>query len=227
FIFRNQIANLTKSLYLPNSQYNPTKLIEAQRNPVQHLSVEFLKGIQENGEIILTCSGLYIPPRPTNIKYHNKQDYALGIVFYSDCEENTFQTTIKVIGADQRDNLLQRGFNCTQTEPIILRRYTCVACAQGSYTSLQGREVCIPCPRGGFYQDEVGQFQRLPNVIACNNCNNGTFVPKEEASALSIVRFARRVPTRVDTLGIEHVSVWITTFEEIDSVVVNSVHKQD
>ncbi|XP_071836945.1 uncharacterized protein [Apostichopus japonicus] len=164
FIFRNQIANLTKSLYLPNSQYNPSKLIEAQRNPVQHLSVEFLKGIQENGEIILTCSGLYIPTAPYNINI--------------DCVENTFQTTIKVIGADQRDSLLQRGFNCTQTEPKILRRYTCVACAQGSYTSLQRREVCKPCPRGGFYQDEVGQFQRLPNVIACNNCNNGTFVAK-------------------------------------------------
>ncbi|XP_071845757.1 uncharacterized protein [Apostichopus japonicus] len=164
YIFRNQIANLTKILYLPNSQNKPAKLIEAQRNPVQHLSVEFLKGIQENGEIILTCNGLYIPTAPYNINI--------------DCVENTFQTTIKVIDTDQRASLLQRGFNCARTLPRILRRYTCVACAQGSYTNLQGLEGCIPCPRGGFYQDEVGQYQRLPNVIACNNCNNGTFVAK-------------------------------------------------
>ncbi|XP_071812486.1 uncharacterized protein [Apostichopus japonicus] len=161
YIFQNQITSLTNSLYLEDHPSNGTAVIAAEFNPTRQISVEFLQGIKENGQITLSCDGIHIPMMPYNVNVT--------------CVQATFQTKLIVKEPHESDGLEQRGFYCIQNNHSLFRTYICEACPQGSYAP--GRDECIPCPIGGFYQDEVGQFKRRPNVIPCKKCNNGTFVP--------------------------------------------------
>ncbi|XP_071833691.1 uncharacterized protein [Apostichopus japonicus] len=162
YIFHNKITSLTNSLYLEDHPLNGTTVIAAEHNPTGRLSVEFLQGIKANGQITLSCDGIHIPMMPYNINVT--------------CVHATFQTKITVLWSHQIRSLEQRGFYCIPNRDVF-NTYTCEACAQGSYDDdATGTDSCIPCPIGGFYQDDVGQFQRTPNIIPCKKCNNGTFV---------------------------------------------------
>ncbi|KAJ8040830.1 hypothetical protein HOLleu_15243 [Holothuria leucospilota] len=51
----------------------------------------------------------------------------------------------------------------------------CSSCRVGYYGNSLLRR-CVSCPKGGFYQDQVGQYSNDTNIIQCKRCNNGTFV---------------------------------------------------
>ncbi|KAJ8048078.1 hypothetical protein HOLleu_00250 [Holothuria leucospilota] len=57
---------------------------------------------------------------------------------------------------------------------ICHRDGTCEPCARGTYGN--GRDGCDTCPRGGYYQDEVGATVSQPGGLACKTCPTGTFV---------------------------------------------------
>ncbi|XP_078343264.1 cysteine repeat modular protein A-like [Oculina patagonica] len=51
-------------------------------------------------------------------------------------------------------------------------------CPVGTFTnsSSKGQQVCMPCPPGGFYSDEVGHV-----ALSCKKCPNGSFVHIDKA----------------------------------------------
>ncbi|XP_071837044.1 uncharacterized protein [Apostichopus japonicus] len=163
YIFSNNIQALKKSMFGPVHNQGGIQNIQAQRNPIRNISVEFLRGLKEDGEILLTCLGMSIPVMPYNIDIS--------------CVQKDFRTKIVTNQFFQMVSLSQRGFDCTSVKGIRLN-CTCTACSLGTYTdmSVDIYGVCVPCPKGGFYQDDVGQFQPSANEIGCKKCNDGTFV---------------------------------------------------
>ncbi|KAJ8040259.1 hypothetical protein HOLleu_14495 [Holothuria leucospilota] len=94
--------------------------------------------------------------------------------FNRSCVTSSYVTTLLVYNDRLTDTLPERGFNCTK-EASYLRTSNCTSCVVGTYGNrIQGQ--CLPCPRGGFYQDEVGQYQSNSSDIGCKLCNRGTFV---------------------------------------------------
>ncbi|KAJ8040833.1 hypothetical protein HOLleu_15246 [Holothuria leucospilota] len=86
------------------------------------------------------------------------------------CVPDSFVTSLAV-AKDIGKLLRDKGFDCKFNDYFA----NCTSCRVGYYgDSLLG--ACIPCPKGGFYQDEVGQYSKDTNIIQCKQCNNGTFV---------------------------------------------------
>ncbi|XP_071828666.1 uncharacterized protein [Apostichopus japonicus] len=66
-----------------------------------------------------------------------------------------------------------RGFSCIEHEDHV---YECVSCPTGTSSGRRKRNYCEKCPRGGFYQDQVGQYSLDGTSMNCKNCTEGTFV---------------------------------------------------
>ncbi|KAJ8035733.1 Leucine-rich repeat-containing protein 15 [Holothuria leucospilota] len=60
------------------------------------------------------------------------------------------------------------GFNCFTSGE-------CVPCEKGTFGDRK-TAGCHTCPKGGFYQDEVGQRSSHPGGMSCKACNDGTYV---------------------------------------------------
>ncbi|PIK35394.1 hypothetical protein BSL78_27793, partial [Apostichopus japonicus] len=50
YIFSNNIQALKKSMFGPVHNQGGIQNIQAQRNPIRNISVEFLRGLKEDGE---------------------------------------------------------------------------------------------------------------------------------------------------------------------------------
>ncbi|PIK52378.1 hypothetical protein BSL78_10746 [Apostichopus japonicus] len=66
-----------------------------------------------------------------------------------------------------------RGFSCIEHED---HEYECVSCPTGTSSGRRKRNYCEKCPRGGFYQDQIGQYSLDGTSMNCKNCTEGTFV---------------------------------------------------
>ncbi|KAJ8020274.1 hypothetical protein HOLleu_39828 [Holothuria leucospilota] len=95
----------------------------------------------------------------------------LVVYLYRSCVPPTFVTTLAVFYKGLFQSLQERGFSCKKHSYL----HICTSCEAGTY----GNKIylsCLPCPRGGFYQDEVGQYQSKSDESGCKTCNSGTFV---------------------------------------------------
>ncbi|KAJ8049489.1 Insulin-like growth factor-binding protein complex acid labile subunit [Holothuria leucospilota] len=70
------------------------------------------------------------------------------------------------------------GFHCKYIDHL---RFRCFTCHRGTYGN--GKDGCIPCPRGGFYQDDIGVIPSNSGELACKKCTDGTFSDNESATS--------------------------------------------
>ncbi|KAJ8040820.1 hypothetical protein HOLleu_15223 [Holothuria leucospilota] len=155
YLFGNQISRLTGNFFQAINSSN-LNVFQVQRNPLESISTDFLSGIEDQGQVILSCQILQIQRFSKDVNLT--------------CVPDTFVTSLTV-AEDIGKLLLDKGFDCDMAYHFA----KCTSCKVGYYgNSLLKR--CVPCPRGGFYQDEVGQYSNNTNTIQCKQCNNGTFV---------------------------------------------------
>ncbi|XP_071832004.1 uncharacterized protein [Apostichopus japonicus] len=160
YLFQNKVERLTEPLF-GNTQENLTlKEVLLQDNPIRQLSSAVLDEIVDEGVISLSCETLTLPTIKKNLK--------------ATCQP---PSTPMVLNVRSEASLwfANRGFECSDTQ--IERFLTCTSCPTGTYGKLLGWESrCHACPKGGFYQDQVGQFSPNSTSIKCKICNPGTFV---------------------------------------------------
>ncbi|KAJ8020394.1 hypothetical protein HOLleu_39976 [Holothuria leucospilota] len=157
YLFENSLSTLLGSLFDDQLGKSFLNLMQVQNNPLRNISKDFLSSLAEGGELIVSCDQLEIPKFQPDITVS--------------CVPPTFVTRLKVFYGGHVSSLLERGFSCTEGPRL---RY-CSSCAVGTYGNKK-QLTCVPCPRGGFYQDEVGQYQSNGGANGCKTCNSGTFV---------------------------------------------------
>ncbi|XP_071855222.1 uncharacterized protein [Apostichopus japonicus] len=162
FLFQNNIDQISGAPFFTGRNDSEVKLVHLQGNPLRTVEPSAISGISESGLIILYCDFITIPwtARAVNIS----------------CVGNTYTPVIEFDDYAAR-SLRRSGFHCSS----ISQSSNCTACAVGTYGS-EKADGCLGCPRGGFYQNEVGQ-SATDGGIACKKCNNGTFVMNGEGTS--------------------------------------------
>ncbi|PIK47386.1 hypothetical protein BSL78_15747 [Apostichopus japonicus] len=73
----------------------------------------------------------------------------------------------------------KQGFMCQRSG----NKEKCRPCASGLFAD--GNGMCRQCPRGGFYQDEIGSQE-------CKTCSNGNLVKRRGVICLGLHNVSRR-----------------------------------
>ncbi|KAJ8031911.1 Insulin-like growth factor-binding protein complex acid labile subunit [Holothuria leucospilota] len=98
------------------------------------------------------------------------------------CVHDKFVPQFTVLPA-VAEKLQNEGFQCHYMKYDA----RCTPCGKGTYGSLRWNK-CVPCPAGGFYQDEIGATPNNSNSIACKQCDKGTFVIEGGASSIAMCK---------------------------------------
>ncbi|KAJ8047433.1 hypothetical protein HOLleu_06428 [Holothuria leucospilota] len=86
-------------------------------------------------------------------------------------KDNTEDYISRILGVE--------GFACTLNN--VTNYHSCKLCPQGTYSN--GLNECIPCPKGGFYQDEIGSYSNIPGQLVCKKCAKGTYVNRTRGTS--------------------------------------------
>ncbi|XP_071825037.1 uncharacterized protein [Apostichopus japonicus] len=154
FLFSNR---LTEVLHNPFTG-SMIKEVHIYGNNIKNLSKEFVKGVRNESTIFVNCASLSQLPRSTNnetIKCVDPQSLPKIHLLAWD-----------IMVADYFD---RNGFECEALTE------TCVPCRPGTFAD-RVTVGCQPCPRGGFFQDGIGQLATVRGGVACKQCNKGTYV---------------------------------------------------
>ncbi|PIK56396.1 hypothetical protein BSL78_06709 [Apostichopus japonicus] len=120
--------------------------------------MEFVKGVRNESTLFVNCASLSQLPRSTNnetIKCVDPQSLP-----------KIHLLAWHIMVADYFD---RNGFECEALTE------TCVPCRPGTFAD-RVTVGCQPCPRGGFFQDGIGQLATVRGGVACKQCNKGTYV---------------------------------------------------
>ncbi|KAJ8048240.1 Carboxypeptidase N subunit 2 [Holothuria leucospilota] len=147
YLFGNELKQITNASFAKE-----TVEIHLYRNNIEALTKEALTSMGNKVTLFLTCGNL--KSTPWSKKYINIT-----------CVKDHFVPKITFKGTKQKqESKLERdGFHCK----IRGKRTECSPCKAGTFGNLHGS--CLPCPAGGFYQDEIG-------LTLCKLCKKGTFV---------------------------------------------------
>ncbi|XP_044176692.1 putative leucine-rich repeat-containing protein DDB_G0281931 [Acropora millepora] len=139
---------------------NGLKSLTLFDNPLTLLPDGIFNDITSKTRVSITCNQLERLPLGT---YSSATGY--GTLFFSECAPSpNFHLTIRdATEGFQPYAFADTGFGCVSGKEDI---YTCSLCQTGSFN--RGFR-CVPCSRGGFYQDEMGQAE-------CKKCSPGTYV---------------------------------------------------
>ncbi|XP_022794412.1 putative leucine-rich repeat-containing protein DDB_G0281931 isoform X2 [Stylophora pistillata] len=125
-------------------------------NPINLLQRDMFTGVATNVRLFITCKSL----RTILPEIHNPLiECAPSASTYALCGDKvTYSLRYELSGSE---------CNVTKPKPY-LTCYNCSFCPAGTYGT---HLFCVKCPKGGFYQDEMGQTE-------CKNCSTGTYVPE-------------------------------------------------
>ncbi|XP_071851260.1 uncharacterized protein [Apostichopus japonicus] len=156
FLFQNRLTNLKNDSFGGGT----VKSIHIYNNDIEEISETALGGIG-NATMYLNCANLKKLPRLTRI--------GNGVCIYNEfVPKVTFSQDMGVLTP-----LFQKlGFQCLRNPTNV----TCSPCKPGGYGN--GIGECMTCPRGGFYQDEIGSEK-------CKNCSSGNYVLQGNGSSAS------------------------------------------
>ncbi|KAJ8047430.1 Carboxypeptidase N subunit 2 [Holothuria leucospilota] len=203
FLQRNRITYLQSGLFLglPNLTIlclfdNQIKLIESTvfsttsvkiylfGNKMENFTYDSFKNKLMASEIhlyrnnITAISGNATRKVPSRLYINCDQLQEVhGINVQMNCVGPEFAPKISLSSEDDTEEYIAsilrlEGFACTLNN--VTKYYSCVLCPQGTYSN--GLNKCIPCPKGGFYQDEIGSYSNVSGQLICEKCANGTYV---------------------------------------------------
>ncbi|KAJ8048238.1 Leucine-rich repeat-containing protein 15 [Holothuria leucospilota] len=154
YLFGNNLTHL----YNDSFRNRNIKEIHLYENKIKSISQSALERMNTKLKLFLNCKNLnYIPWSENFINMTCvNEGFVPRITF------NRHDTKLKL-------TLKKEGFVCESH----LNSTTCSPCPPGSYGNGHGN--CLPCARGGFYQDKIGMKH-------CKTCVDGTFVNKTNAS---------------------------------------------
>ncbi|XP_071850989.1 uncharacterized protein [Apostichopus japonicus] len=189
YLFENAITELTNNSFGRGVSY-----VHLYKNNISNISDSALDGMG-NARIFLNCENLHQLPWSKN-------------KFFGYCVHNTFvpEVIFKASKEVLKTFFQNQGFMCQK----FGSKEKCRPCAPGLFAN--GYGMCRECPRGGFFQDEIGSKK-------CKKCSNGNFV--KEGSGLSALDcttcpdgtdhsihagfracFCKRNYTRIDRFGL-------------------------
>ncbi|XP_071851520.1 uncharacterized protein [Apostichopus japonicus] len=156
FLFKNRLTNLKNDSFGGGT----VKSIHIYNNDIEEISETALGGIG-NATMYLNCANLKKLPRLTRI--------GNGVCIYNEfVPKVTFSHDTGVL----TPLFIKLGFQCLRNPTNV----TCSPCKPGGYGN--GIGECMTCPRGGFYQDEIGSE-------TCKNCSSGNYVLQGNGSSAS------------------------------------------
>ncbi|KAJ8050929.1 Platelet glycoprotein V [Holothuria leucospilota] len=90
---------------------------------------------------------------------------------------------VPVLRVDKKLDVImgQEGFACKPTQ--LENEIFCWPCPRGTFSN--GDNECVPCPPGGYYQDELGITNKQE---ICKTCSKGTFVRNEGGTSIGDCR---------------------------------------
>ncbi|XP_071852277.1 uncharacterized protein [Apostichopus japonicus] len=154
YLFENSITELTNDSFGSGVSH-----IHLYKNNISYISESALRSMS-SATIkcifvllrYLTCENLHQIPSSKN-------------TFFGFCVRNAFVPVV-TFRADRTvliSFFKKQGFMCQK----FGSKEKCRPCAPGRFAD--GNGMCRECPRGGFYQDEIGSQE-------CKTCSNGNFV---------------------------------------------------
>ncbi|XP_071851719.1 uncharacterized protein [Apostichopus japonicus] len=159
-----------KCLYLvanniSNVHYNSFALenmdIHLYKNNILNISQKALNGVGNGSTLYMNCNQLGRLPLSTNGNIICVNDETFPSL--------KLTSTFTLLAS----SFEKQGFECRD---IGKGRSECGPCPTGTLGGEFGKK-CKGCPKGGFYQDEIGS-------IECKTCNDGNFVEKGSGSSL-------------------------------------------
>ncbi|XP_071828095.1 uncharacterized protein [Apostichopus japonicus] len=159
YLFQNNIEYLTEPLFGNNKRNSTLKEILLQDNPIRRLSSAVLDEMIDGGTMYLSCEHLTMPTIREQLNVTCLRPSTVMVMNISYDAARWFQA---------------RGFSCFGLKVDNLRE--CTSCPTGTYGGHVNDNTCQACPRGGFYQDQVGQYSLDGTSMNCKNCTEGTFV---------------------------------------------------
>ncbi|PFX11682.1 hypothetical protein AWC38_SpisGene24497, partial [Stylophora pistillata] len=127
-------------------------------NPIESLQNGTFKGVPTNVQLLISCKRL----RKILPEAHGPLiQCAPSPLTYSLCGGGAVEAVLRGL----------MGSKCSQTTKLKPNAtcYKCSFCSTGTRGTFRS---CLNCPKGGFYQDEMGQTE-------CKNCSTGTYVPEK------------------------------------------------
>ncbi|XP_071851274.1 uncharacterized protein [Apostichopus japonicus] len=154
YLFENRLTKLVNDSFGGGT----VKSIHLYKNYIEEITGPALRGIG-NATMYLTCAHLeHLPWYRKNVS---------GV-----CVHNEFvpKMTFKRNSAILATFFKKLGFLCEKKSKNV----TCSPCKPGHYGN--GFGECMTCPRGGFYQDEIGSEE-------CKHCSSGNYVLQGNGSS--------------------------------------------
>ncbi|XP_071837794.1 cysteine repeat modular protein A-like isoform X1 [Apostichopus japonicus] len=156
YLFQNDIEYLTEPLFGNDKGNSAFSKILLQDNPIREMSSAFLDELIDGGAMNLSCEQLILPTIREQLTVTCLRPSTVMVMNVSTVAARWLEA---------------RGFDCIGTQVDNLKE--CTSCPTGTYSRAH---TCQACPRGGFYQDQVGQYSSDITSINCKNCTEGTFV---------------------------------------------------
>ncbi|XP_071851266.1 uncharacterized protein [Apostichopus japonicus] len=154
YLFENRLTKLVNDSFAGGT----VESIHMYKNDIEEISETALGSIG-NATMFFTCAKL------KNLPWYARK--VSGVCVHNEFVPNvTFTPSVVFL-----TTLFQKlGFQCLKKSKNV----TCSPCKPGGYGNGFGK--CMTCPRGGFYQDEIGSE-------TCKNCSSGNYVIQGNGSS--------------------------------------------
>ncbi|XP_071851290.1 uncharacterized protein [Apostichopus japonicus] len=158
YLVANNISNVSNNSFALENIH-----IHLYKNKILNISQVALNGVGNGSTLYMNCNQLGRLPLSTNDNIICVNDETFPSLEFP--SKGTFALLVS--------SYEKQGFEC---QNIGKGMSECRPCPTGT---LGGgfRKKCRGCPKGGFYQDEIGS-------IECKTCNDGNFVEKGSGSSL-------------------------------------------
>ncbi|XP_071825042.1 uncharacterized protein [Apostichopus japonicus] len=157
YLFGN---NLTEILDNPFTG-SKIKEVHLYGNDIKTLSLKLLMELDSDTSLYLNCASLSELPRDSNHEI-------MKCVTPQSLPPIPMQGPAFFLKQMMAEYFNASGFSCDVF-------YECVPCKPGTFADRE-QDGCHSCPRGGFFQDGIGQVASVRGQMACKQCNMGTYV---------------------------------------------------
>ncbi|KAJ8038670.1 Leucine-rich repeat-containing protein 15 [Holothuria leucospilota] len=158
-LFNNSLLEFSHNWLGTNSSAE----LHVYGNEIATIFGNVTRSMRMNGTLYLNCNYL------KKIWKHSMKLSCVSPMFSPDIRVGPFEDDVQIMKFFQLE-----GFTCYRI-PSNEFIY-CKACQRGTYSN--GKNECAKCPRGGFFQDEIGARTVAEDNIKCKKCPNGTYVEK-------------------------------------------------
>ncbi|KAJ8048598.1 Carboxypeptidase N subunit 2 [Holothuria leucospilota] len=166
FLFDNMLHDVSMDSF----QSDAISEIHLYGNNITHLSRNSPQVISSNTTLYLNCEYL-----------HEVQRVHVKVT----CINPVHLPGMRIDDIGIASLMMMEGLRCKLVNRIDRRFpfYICSPCPRGTYAN--GKNNCLNCPKGGFYQDRIGTQASTEGEIACKKCQNGTYVKKDGSGSVA------------------------------------------